>query len=176
MMHRSRATLATASLLLLCSAAAFTQGLRWTKAAPFPEPDEELYGIAASGKMYVLGGFGTARGKNYEYDAAADKWTKKAPMPRPAHHQADRPCQAPFCRRRGVGRAAPQPRCDRLPRHEGRQQHPPQTPPHTLQYVKGHVQAQRDEPGGQHDGRRRPNRGENNRGFPGDGQPREQHG
>src|SRR5437868_476353 len=88
MMHRSRATLATASLLLLCSAAAFTQGLRWTKAAPFPEPDEELYGIAANGKMYVLGGFGTARGKNYEYDAAADKWTKKAPMPRPAHHQA----------------------------------------------------------------------------------------
>ena len=38
--------------------------------------------------MFVLGGFGNARGKNYEYDPAADKWTKKAAMPRPAHHQA----------------------------------------------------------------------------------------
>jgi N-acetylneuraminic acid mutarotase len=38
--------------------------------------------------MYVLGGFGAARGKNFEYDPAADKWTKKAAMPRPAHHQA----------------------------------------------------------------------------------------
>src|ERR1043165_630721 len=88
MMHRSRALFATVILVLICSAAAFTQANRWMKAAPFPEPDEELYGVAANGKMYVLGGFGNARGKNYEYDPAGDKWTKKAPMPRPAHHQA----------------------------------------------------------------------------------------
>src|SRR5262245_61514074 len=25
--------------------------LRWDKAAPFPEPEEELYGVAAGGKM-----------------------------------------------------------------------------------------------------------------------------
>ena len=30
----------------------------WKKAAPFPEPDEELYGVAVSGKLYVIGGWG----------------------------------------------------------------------------------------------------------------------
>ena len=28
----------------------------WKKAAPFPEPDEELYGVAVNGKLYVIGG------------------------------------------------------------------------------------------------------------------------
>lgn len=28
----------------------------WKKAAPFPEPDEELYGVAVDGKLYVIGG------------------------------------------------------------------------------------------------------------------------
>jgi N-acetylneuraminic acid mutarotase len=62
----------------------------WKKAAPFPEPDEELYGVAVNGKLYVIGGWGDgkARGINYEYDPATDKWTKKQPMPRPAHHAA----------------------------------------------------------------------------------------
>ena len=86
-LHGRRASVATAAIVLLCSAAALTQ-TRWTKAAPFPEPDEELYGVSANGKMYVMGGFGNVRGKNYEYDAASDRWTKKAPMPRPVHHEA----------------------------------------------------------------------------------------
>ena len=62
----------------------------WKKAAPFPEPDEELYGVAVNGKLYVIGGWGEgkARGANYEYDPATDKWTKKRSMPRPAHHAA----------------------------------------------------------------------------------------
>ena len=62
----------------------------WKKAAPFPEPDEELYGVAVNGKLYVIGGWGDgkARGANYEYDPATDKWTKKKSMPRPAHHAA----------------------------------------------------------------------------------------
>ena len=62
----------------------------WKKGAPFPEPDEELYGVAANGKLYVIGGWddGKAGGVNYEYDPATDKWTKKQPMPRPAHHAA----------------------------------------------------------------------------------------
>ncbi len=62
----------------------------WKKAAPFPEPDEELYSVVAGGKMYVIGGWGEgkARGVNYEYDPATDKWTKKRSMPRPAHHAA----------------------------------------------------------------------------------------
>ena len=86
--HR-RVIVATATLVLLCSTAALTQS-RWMKAAPFPEADEELYGVTANGKMYVIGGFGGGRGRgiNYEYDPASDKWTLKKPMARPAHHQA----------------------------------------------------------------------------------------
>jgi N-acetylneuraminic acid mutarotase len=34
------------------------RGLRWSKAAPFPEPEEELYGTVVNGKFYVVGGFG----------------------------------------------------------------------------------------------------------------------
>src|SRR5207253_11117226 len=62
----------------------------WKKAAPFPEPDEELYGAAVNGKMYVIGGWddGKAAGINYEYDPATDKWTQKKGMPRSAHHAA----------------------------------------------------------------------------------------
>jgi N-acetylneuraminic acid mutarotase len=67
-------------------------GLRWEKAAPFPEPEEELYGVEAGDKMYVIGGF-SENGKPapamvYEYDAAADRWTKKKPIPVAVHHQA----------------------------------------------------------------------------------------
>src|SRR4249920_1765631 len=34
------------------------RGMRWSKAAPFPEPEEELYASVVSGKLYVVGGFG----------------------------------------------------------------------------------------------------------------------
>src|ERR1051325_10804368 len=66
--------------------------LRWDKAAHFPEPEEELYGIESGGKMYVIGGF-SENGKPapamvYEYDPGPDKWTKKKPIPVPVHHQA----------------------------------------------------------------------------------------
>ena len=62
----------------------------YKKGAPFPEPDEELYGVSVNGKLYVIGGWGDgkARGVNYEYDPATDVWTKKSPMPHPAHHAA----------------------------------------------------------------------------------------
>ncbi|MET0215361.1 MAG: hypothetical protein ABW292_20295, partial [Vicinamibacterales bacterium] len=30
-------------------------GLRWGKGAPFPEPEEELYGVALNNRMYVIG-------------------------------------------------------------------------------------------------------------------------
>src|SRR5258705_5398789 len=66
--------------------------LRWDKAAPFPEPEEELYGVQAGGKMYVIGGFSengkAAPAMVYEGDPAADKWTKKKPIPVPLHHQS----------------------------------------------------------------------------------------
>jgi N-acetylneuraminic acid mutarotase len=73
---------------------AHAQRGRWSKAAPFPAPEEELYGITANGKMYVIGGFGLAPnfgkppGMVYEYDPATDKWTKKKSIPVPVHHQA----------------------------------------------------------------------------------------
>ncbi|MGH9254992.1 MAG: Kelch repeat-containing protein, partial [Vicinamibacterales bacterium] len=87
--RRVCAVVATGSVLLLLATTAFTQA-RWTRLAPFPEPDEELYGVTANGKLYVLGGFGSgkARGAVFEYDPAADRWTKKKPMARPVHHQA----------------------------------------------------------------------------------------
>jgi N-acetylneuraminic acid mutarotase len=87
--RRTFAVLATGFFVVLLATSAFTQA-RWTRLAPFPEPDEELYGVAAGGKMYVLGGFGggKARGGVFEYDPAADRWTKKKPMARPVHHQA----------------------------------------------------------------------------------------
>jgi N-acetylneuraminic acid mutarotase len=89
---RSWAILAVATGTLLFTIAALAQMPKspWKKAAPFPEPDEELYGVACNGKMYVIGGWddGKARGANYEYDPATDKWTKKTSMPRKAHHAA----------------------------------------------------------------------------------------
>jgi N-acetylneuraminic acid mutarotase len=79
-----------ASVAFITTAHAQMPTSPWKKGAPFPEPDEELYGVTVNGKLYVMGGWdnGKARGANYEYDPAIDKWTKKSPMPRPAHHAA----------------------------------------------------------------------------------------
>src|SRR5258705_190294 len=76
--------------------------LRWDKAAPFPEPEEELYGVEAGGKMYVIGGasvmetsgeaalFGDrpARilGTNQMYDPATNTWTNRSPMSTARNH------------------------------------------------------------------------------------------
>ena len=91
-LQRATATVGAimASLLFVTTALAQMPTSPWKKGAPFPEPDEELYGVAVNGKMYVIGGWGDgkARGVNYEYDPATDRWTKKQPMPRPAHHAA----------------------------------------------------------------------------------------
>ena len=79
-----------ASLVFATSALAQMPTSPWKKGAPFPEPDEELYGVTTNGKLYVFGGWdgGKARGAAYEYDPATDKWTKKASMPRLTHHAA----------------------------------------------------------------------------------------
>jgi N-acetylneuraminic acid mutarotase len=64
---------------------------KWSKAAAFPDASEELYGIAAGGKLYVFGGLApgwTPKALVYEYDPATDKWAKKSPMPLPSHHVA----------------------------------------------------------------------------------------
>src|SRR5438270_807645 len=81
----------SAAVLLLTTvlAAAQTVGT-WTRAAPFPEPSEELYGIAVNNRIYVFGGYANRapKGLVFEYDAAADRWTRKKNMPLPAHHTA----------------------------------------------------------------------------------------
>src|SRR5689334_5308990 len=78
---REMTVLTVIAVTLLFTSAAVAQMPKspWKKAAPFPEPDEELYGVACNGKVYVIGGWkdGNARGANYEYDPATDKWTKK---------------------------------------------------------------------------------------------------
>ncbi len=91
LLQRGTAMLALIASLVFCSVALAQMPINpWKKAAPFPQPDEELYGAAVSGKMYVMGGWdeGKAAGLNYEYDPATDKWTQKRGMPRLAHHAA----------------------------------------------------------------------------------------
>jgi N-acetylneuraminic acid mutarotase len=91
LLQRGTALLALFASLVFCTAALAQMPINpWKKAAPFPYPDEELYGVALNGKMYVIGGWdeGKAAGLNYEYDPATDKWTEKKGMPQLAHHAA----------------------------------------------------------------------------------------
>src|SRR5688572_20876796 len=93
-LHRRTAMLAVmmACLAFVTSALALAQmpTSPWKKGAPFPEADEELYGVPVNGKLYVFGGWdgGKARGVAYEYNPVIDRWTKKTSMPVPAHHAA----------------------------------------------------------------------------------------
>ena len=76
--------------LILCAPAASAQ-TKWVKLAPFPEPAEEISGVAAAGKLYVFAGLAPLwkpMGMVYEYDPAADTWTKKKPMALASHHVA----------------------------------------------------------------------------------------
>lgn len=69
----------------------FASAQKLSRAAPFPEASEELYGIGAGGKFYVFGGLApgwTPKGLVYEYDPAGDQWTKKKNMPIASHHVA----------------------------------------------------------------------------------------
>src|SRR5512132_157960 len=90
-------TLACAMVMLTGSmhmATAQSRVPQWTKAAPFPVPEEELYGSVVNGKFYVLGGFGVggmAPGLVFEYDPATDRWARKKDMPIKVHHQAQTP-------------------------------------------------------------------------------------
>ena len=78
-----------ATLMLLASGITAAQKL--SRAAPFPEASEELYGIGSGGKLYVFGGLAPGwkpKGLVYEYDPAKDAWTKKKNMPIASHHIA----------------------------------------------------------------------------------------
>jgi N-acetylneuraminic acid mutarotase len=89
LLRAGRATLALIVGILLFSPAVHAQ--KWIDLAPFPEAAEELYGVAANGKLYVFGGLGPGwkpTGMVFEYDPATNKWTKKKPMPLASHHTA----------------------------------------------------------------------------------------
>src|SRR4029434_2179198 len=80
---RATLTVITAGLLFTTAALAQMPTSPWKKAAPFPEPDEELYGVACNGKMYVIGGWGDgkARGINSAYTPGSATWQKNKSMP-----------------------------------------------------------------------------------------------
>ena len=69
---------------------------RWVRLAPVPEANEEWDSAVLNGKLYLFGGNPVAAGGKqgappglvFEYDPAADRWTKKKNMPQPAHHNA----------------------------------------------------------------------------------------
>src|SRR5437762_13898485 len=66
--------------------------LRWVKAAPFPVPEEELYGVSVNNRMYVIGGYGVAGpaapAMGGEYDPGPDTLTAKNNRPAGVHPQA----------------------------------------------------------------------------------------
>src|SRR6202166_3182933 len=69
---------------------AIAQG-KWDRKAPFPDPSEEVLGMAAGGKMYVFAGLAPVwkpKALVYEYDSASDKWAEKKKMALPSHHVA----------------------------------------------------------------------------------------
>ena len=81
--------IADALFALALLAPGFASAQKLSRAAPFPEASEELYGIGAGGKLYVFGGLApgwTPKGLVYEYDPAKDSWTKKKNMPQASHH------------------------------------------------------------------------------------------
>lgn len=78
-----------AGCMLVASGAALAQKL--SRAAPFPEASEELYGIGAGGKLYVFGGLAPGwkpKGLVYEYDPASNTWEAKQTMPTARNHAA----------------------------------------------------------------------------------------
>ena len=81
----------TAALLLCLASIAPLGAQTWKTAAPVPQGAEEVYGIAAGGKLYVFGGLALAWkpiGLVMEYDPATDRWTRKRDMPAYHHHFA----------------------------------------------------------------------------------------
>lgn len=60
---------------------------RWQPRAPLPVPLHHTAAATVDGRLFVVGGFGggrvrwTAENALYEYDAARNTWTRRAPMP-----------------------------------------------------------------------------------------------
>ena len=90
----ARLALATALALSVLLGAALPDAAhaqKWSSAAPIPVGAEEVYGIAAGGKLYVFGGLAPGwkpMGMVFEYDPAGDRWTRKRDKPAFLHHVA----------------------------------------------------------------------------------------
>ena len=79
---RTRSAKATV-FVILCLLTGAASAEEWKSAAPIPQGAEEVYGIAADGKLYVFGGLGLewkAVGMVMEYDPARDRWRRKQDM------------------------------------------------------------------------------------------------
>ncbi len=75
---------------VLVAGPAFAQE-KWNSLKPIPQGEEEVYGTAAGGKLYVLGGLGVFPGWEpkrmvWSYDPATDEWTKLPDVPEGMHH------------------------------------------------------------------------------------------
>jgi N-acetylneuraminic acid mutarotase len=84
----------TAAILVatgvLATSSAFAQG-KWTSLKPIPQGEEEVYGTAAGGKLYVLGGLGIFPGWEpkqmlWSFDPASNEWTRLPNIPEGIHH------------------------------------------------------------------------------------------
>lgn len=87
--HAGRGFIVAFMLGLVATGQAHAQ--KWTTAAPVPQGAEEVYGIAAGGKLYVFGGLALAWkpiGMVMEYDPGTNQWTRKRDMPAYHHHFA----------------------------------------------------------------------------------------
>src|SRR5262245_42187448 len=88
-----RAAITAAILVVtgvLATSSAFAQG-KWISLKPIPQGEEEVYGTAAGGKLYVLGGLGIFPGWEpkqmlWSFDPASSEWTRLPNIPEGIHH------------------------------------------------------------------------------------------
>src|SRR5690349_3148047 len=90
LMHRARWMALAAIVVLTAATSAFAQG-RWSSLKPIPQGEEEVYGTAADGKLYVLGGLGIFPGWEpkqmlWSFDPATNDWTRLPNIPEGIHH------------------------------------------------------------------------------------------
>ena len=90
-MRAMRAQLSVAVFsALLVTGPAYGQG-KWSSLKPIPQGEEEVYGTAAGGKLYVLGGLGVFPGWEpkrmlWSFDPATSEWTRLQNLPEGIHH------------------------------------------------------------------------------------------
>ena len=60
----------------------------WSRLADLPTARSEVAVADLSGKIYVLGGFGSGATANEEYDPVTNTWRRRSPIPRGVDHAA----------------------------------------------------------------------------------------